>query len=210
MFPVLATPRDLRRHYNAAAAKWHHRIAALGYADAYRAAIAELLPSDARPHRVMDVGCGAGSFAHAFVQEKGRVECLTLIDPAAAMLHEAATRLSGAADEMTLLDRGLDALPRFPSQDVILCAHVIDHCPDPAHAIRRLGRALAPNGVILLIVSKPHWCNWLIWLNWRHRSYRPADMRAAVAAAGLRCLRDTGFASGAPSRTSHAYLITST
>lgn len=210
MFPSIIAPRDLRGLYNSAASKWHSMITSLGYADAYRHAIAALIPAGARPYRVLDVGCGAGSFAHAYVQERGPVEVLTLADPAADMLHEAASRLDGAADEVLLLDHRVETLPPFPAQDLILCAHVIEHCADPVTAIRSLGIALSQGGAILLIVSKPHWCNWLVWLNWRHHSYRPARILEAIVAAGLICPRDIGFAHGAPGRTSHAYLITKT
>jgi ubiquinone/menaquinone biosynthesis C-methylase UbiE len=208
MFPALTTPRDLRRLYNAVAPTWHGKIAALGYADAYRAAIAAFIPDCRRPIRVMDVGCGAGSFARAFVQERGRIEVLTLVDPAVDMLHEAEACLDGDAGEVVLLNRSIDALPNFPSQDVILCAHVLDHCTDPVRAIRALGATLAPRGAIVLIVTKPHWCNWLIWPAWRHKSYRVSQIHEAVVAAGLTCPRDMGFERGPPRRTSHAYLIT--
>jgi ubiquinone/menaquinone biosynthesis C-methylase UbiE len=210
MFPSIIAPRDLRGLYNSAASKWHSMITSLGYADAYREAISALIPANVWPYRVMDVGCGAGSFAQAYVQERGSVEVLTLVDPAADMLHEAASRLDGAAKEILLLDRRVEMLPAFPSQDLILCAHVIDHCADPVTAIRSLGVALSQGGAILLIVTKPHWCNWLIWLNWRHHSYRPTRILEAIVAAGLICPRDIGFASGAPGRTSHAYLVTKT
>ncbi len=210
MFLSLTAPRDLRRLYNSAAAKWHGRMTALGYADAYRATIAALLPATLRPRQVMDVGCGTGSFARAYVQERGGPEVLTLADPAAAMLHEATARLAGSAKEIVVLNLGLEALPLFPAQDLILCAHVIDHCADPVRALQALGQRLAPGGAILLIVTKPHWCNLLIGLRWRHRSYRPTQMLAAIVAAGLICPRDMGFAKGPPRRTSHAYLVTLT
>lgn len=210
MFMTRSAPRDLRRLYNSAAAKWHDRMAALGYDDAYRAALASLLDADARRHRVMDAGCGAGSFARAYVAQRGGPDVLTLADPAAAMLHEAATCLAGSASETVLLNCGIEALPVYPTQDLILCAHVIDHCADPVRALRALGQTLAHGGAMLLIVTKPHWCNWLIWLNWRHRSYRPSRMLEAIIAADLTCPRDMGFAKGPPRRTSHAYLVTHT
>lgn len=208
MFSALTKPRDLRRLYNAVAPTWHRKISTLGYPEAYRAAIAAFIPKCRQPVRVMDVGCGAGSFARAYVQERGRIEVLTLADPAVDMLHEADARLIGDAGEVVLLNRSIDALPNFPSQDVILCAHVLDHCAGPVQAIRALGATLAPRGAIVLIVTKPHWCNWLIWPAWRHKSYRPPQIHAAVVAAGLTCPRDMGFESGPPHRTSHAYLIT--
>jgi ubiquinone/menaquinone biosynthesis C-methylase UbiE len=167
-----------------------------------------LCPPCLQVRRLMDVGCGAGDFARAYLRLRGAPDVLTLLDPAAAMLHEAATRLKGTAAETLLLPMPMADLPPYPSQDLILCAHAIDHCPDPVQAIRALGAALAPRGAIVLIVTKPHWCNWLLWLRWRHRSYRPTQVFEAVVTAGLTCPRDMGFERGPPRRTSHAYLIT--
>ena len=210
MFYRLTAPPDLHRLYNSAAARWHKRIAALGYVDAYRAALANLVPPNTVPQRVMDAGCGAGSFAMAYIQDRGHPAVLTRADPATDMLHAAATQLAGKACELILLNNTLETLPRAPAQDIILCAHVLDHCADPVAALRALGYCLAPKGAILLIATKPHWCNWLIKLRWRHHSYRPTQVLEAIVAAGLVCTRDMGFASGPPSRTSHAYLITLT
>lgn len=131
MLQSITVPRNLRRLYNFAPPKWHDQITALGDCDAYRAGIAALIPATTRPQRVMDVGCGAGSFVYAFVRERGRVAVLTLVDPAPDMLHEAAARLTGAAGEIEVLARAVKGLPDFPSQDLILCAHVLDHCADP-------------------------------------------------------------------------------
>jgi ubiquinone/menaquinone biosynthesis C-methylase UbiE len=197
-------------HYNLAAATWHDRISALGYPDAYSTAIMMLCPPCLQVRRLMDVGCGAGDFARAYLRLRGAPDVLTLLDPAAAMLHEAATRLKGAAAETLLLPMPMADLPPYPSQDLILCAHAIDHCPDPIQAIRTLGQALAPRGAMILIVTKPHWCTWITRRLWRHRSHTPDAMLQAIVAAGLVCCRDTGFAKGPPGRTSHAYLVTHT
>jgi ubiquinone/menaquinone biosynthesis C-methylase UbiE len=196
--------------YNTAAAAWHDRMTALGYPDAYRMAIAALLPAQSPMNRLMDAGCGAGDFAAAYLSLRRAPDTLTLLDPAAAMLHEAAVRLKGKAAETLLLNMPLQDVPPYPSQDLILCAHVIDHCADPVQAIRTLGHALARNGAMLLIVTKPHWCTWITRRLWRHHSYTPDQILQAVVAAGLVCRRDIGFASGPPGRTSHAYLVTHT
>jgi ubiquinone/menaquinone biosynthesis C-methylase UbiE len=196
--------------YNAAAAGWHDRITGLGYPDAYRAAIATLLPTQRHISRLMDAGCGAGDFAAAYLHIRRAPDVLTLLDPAAAMLHDAATRLQGMATKTLLLNIPLQDIPPYPSQDLILCAHVIDHCPDCVQAIRTLGHAMARNGAMILIVTKPHWCTWVTRRLWRHRSYTPDQILQAVVAAGLICHSDMGFAAGPPGRTSHAYLISHT
>jgi ubiquinone/menaquinone biosynthesis C-methylase UbiE len=210
MFNTRTRQPDLRTRYNAAAADWHRKMDALGYSAAYRAAITRLCPPGVTPRRVMDVGCGAGDFAAAYLKVRPRPDVLTLADPAAAMLHEASVRLRGAADQVLLMEAAVGDLPTHPSQDLILCAHVIDHCPDPVQALRMLAQSLAPGGAIILIATKPHWCNWLIRPVWQHRSHSPDQILQAVVAAGLVCPRDMAFSGGPPRRTSHAYLITLT
>ena len=66
---------------------------------------------------------------------------------------------------------------------------------------------LLPGGRILLVHSVPHWCSWLVARRWGHRRRRPDEVRAAIAAAGLRLVADRGFGAGPPRRMSHAYVI---
>ena len=192
MFNTRLHPDDSRAIYNKAASGWHHRINALGYPGAYRAAIDALLPADMPVHRLMDAGCGAGDFAAAYLQMRPRPDVLTLADPAAAMLHEAAVRLQGAADQVLLLEGVLNDLPMHPSQDLILCAHVIDHCPDPVLALRALARSLTARGAILLIATKPHWCTRLIRWVWRtHQVCWSASARwSAESICSCSCLSE--------------------
>lgn len=195
------------RRYDRAASIWQRKLAALGYPAAYREALATLLPWHLPYDRIMDVGCGAGDFAAAFAAERGPIPILTLVDPALAMLNVAKSRLRPFAQQVSAQARPIEGLQAIPRQDVILCAHVIELCADPTAALRRLGSLLAPGGAILLVVSKPHWCNRLIWLRWRHQSFSRADVLALIAESGLCCTADMGFSRGPPSRTSHAYRL---
>jgi ubiquinone/menaquinone biosynthesis C-methylase UbiE len=206
--PAQPQTTALARRYNAAAPKWHHKMTSLGYDAAYDAAISRLCPQAMRVDNLMDAGCGTGNFAASYLRNRGPVSALSLVDPASAMLHEAASRLAPAAQTLTLHALTLDTLPPDPAQDLILCAHVIDHCPDPAAALAQLGRMLAPGGAILLITTKPHWCNALIRLRWGHQSWPVPRIHAAITAAGLLCTADCGFAKGPPRHTSHAFFIT--
>ncbi len=207
MFDLDQTQHLHTRRYDRAAHGWQGRMSALGYAAAYREAVMELLPAPSLAHRVMDAGCGVGDFAAAYGQGRGAIPILTLVDPAFEMLQAAYRRLSGVALHLWTHARAIEALPDLPKQDLILCAHVIEHCADPRLALIRLGSLLSETGVLLLIVSKPHWCNWLTWLRWRHRSHTPAAVKALIHAAGLYCTADMGFSKGPPRRTSHAYRI---
>jgi 2-polyprenyl-3-methyl-5-hydroxy-6-metoxy-1,4-benzoquinol methylase len=204
---IIDHPSQQVGHYDHVASLWQNKMTRLGYAAAYRDAVATLLPWHLPSQRVMDVGCGAGDFAAAFAANRGPIAILTLADPAIAMLSAAKARLSRSARQLSAQARPIESLLAVPRQDVILCAHVIEHCADPAAALRRLGSILSPAGSILLVVSKPHWCNWLIWLRWRHHSFSRAEVLALIAVAGLCCTADMAFSRGPPSRTSHAYRI---
>lgn len=198
----MQTTSQLRAAYDRAAGGWSGRMAALGYAAAYRGLVAAAGPFGAAT--VLDVGCGAGDFAAAWQAERGTGARLTLVDPAPGMLAQAAARFAGAE----VLCDGLAALRRLAPQEVILCAHVIEHLDDPGAGLAAMRAVLAPGGRLLLVVSKPHWCNALIWLRWRHRSLAPAEVRRLIAAAGLCARAEHAFAAGPPARTSRGYLVT--
>jgi len=89
--------------------------------------------------------------------------------------------------------------------DHLLLAHVIEHVPDPVAALRHLRGLVTPDGRLWLVVSKPHWCNAIIWLHWRHRACRAAEIAECLAAAGWHLEATRAFPSGPPSRTSQGY-----
>ena len=91
---------------------------------------------------------------------------------------------------------------------MILAAHVIEHLADPAAGLARLAGWLAPGGSLLLVASRPHWCQWPIWLRWRHRWFAPDAVAAMADAAGLRLAALHRFPAGPASRTSLGYHLT--
>jgi ubiquinone/menaquinone biosynthesis C-methylase UbiE len=201
---------SLISEYDRAASGWKAKLQALGYPAAYGAFIARVCPPSQRVDHLLDAGCGTADFAAAYFAQRGPVARLTLLDPSREMLTHAARRFEDHASRVSPLCLQITDLPPHPAFDIILCAHVIEHCSDPVDVLRHLKQTLLPHGQILLVISKPHWCNRLIWLKWRHRTMTPSAVRAAVLAAGLNCQQDMAFAVGPPSRTSHAYLITHT
>ena len=92
------------------------------------------------------------------------------------------------------------------SYDLILCAHVVEHAARPHKDLAVLRSMLAPGGSLLLIVSKPHLCTWLLRWKWGHRAFTPAQVARLLAAAGLAGVDIVPFYSGPPSRTSMGYL----
>jgi ubiquinone/menaquinone biosynthesis C-methylase UbiE len=193
--------------YDRAAPRWPGLMARLGYAAAYRRLIADFALTGP-VGRVIDIGCGAGDMALALLNAGGRPASLDLCDPSRRMLNLAAGRIGAAGLTPRLQACGLHDLPATAPYDLILCAHVLEHGADLSADLASLARLLAPGGRLLLVASKPHWCNRLIRLRWRHRSFAPAVICAALPGARLTCLNHRGLGPGPPGRTSHAYLIT--
>lgn len=96
----------------------------------------------------------------------------------------------------------------IPPQDALLAAHLIEHFADPAAALAEMATLLRPGGRLWLVVSKPHWCNAIIWLQWRHRTYGPEEIARLVRLAGFAVERTYAFPSGPPSRTSQGLVAT--
>ena len=80
--------------------------------------------------------------------------------------------------------------------DVVLAAHVLEHCDDPLTALAQMRDMLVPGGQLRLVVSKPHWCNAIIWLQWRHRTFQRAEILALVQDAGFEVEQVYAFPSG--------------
>jgi 2-polyprenyl-3-methyl-5-hydroxy-6-metoxy-1,4-benzoquinol methylase len=90
---------------------------------------------------------------------------------------------------------------------IILAAHVVEHAVDPATAFHRFSDWLEPQGRLVLVVSRPHWCNWLIWLRYRHRWFSEGEIIGLGRHAGLQHLATHVFTEGPPSRTSLGYVF---
>ena len=85
------------------------------------------------PYRVLDVGCGVkpyeplfGPYARSYVG----------VDP----VDNPRAELRGSVEALPVEDR---------SFDVVLCNQVLEHCDDPAQAVRELRRVTVPGGRVL-------------------------------------------------------------
>lgn len=109
-----------------------------GYA--VRAPLARWLAGEARRasedlgrrYRVLDVGCGVKPYYPFFEPYASEYVGVDLGNPAA--------ELEGVAESLPVSDG---------SFDVVLCTQVLEHCADPAAAVRELRRAAAPGGRVL-------------------------------------------------------------
>ena len=187
--------------YDVVAPRWGDKMRALGYYDGYLGFLSEQRRHRDGDLRVIDVGAGTGSFAEAWVAINGPPRELVLLEPSSAMLErgQAALRRRGAEP---LLVKALLGETELAPSDEVLAAHVIEHCPDPLLALRQMRDLLLPGGRLHLVVSKPHWCNAIIWLQWRHRTFQRAEILMLIEKAGLDIERVYCFPSGPPSRTS--------
>jgi SAM-dependent methyltransferase len=104
-----------------------------------RAALAEWLRREAerlpsRPGlRVLDVGCGVKPYYPFFA---GRVDAYVGVD----IGDNPAADFTGSVEALPLEDG---------SFDLVLCTQVLEHCDDPAVAVRELRRVAAPGGRVL-------------------------------------------------------------
>ncbi len=208
LIPRFDTPRPARgggtlaRIYDAAETGWQDGISKLGFLDAYADLMTHGNTPDMTQLSVLDLGTGTGAFAQAWVDAHGAPATLTLTDISPAMLRAAADRLPGAQTINAPL--GAD-LPDVPPQDVVLCAHVIEHLDDPQSALQWLHDRLKPGGLLVMAISQPHWCTALLRWRWGNAAFPPAQARGMLARAGLTDITTHPFTAGPPSRVSCGY-----
>ncbi len=197
--------------YDRAAATWHRTIDKFGFVEAYGDlldAAAGRLPKRGKRLGVLDAGAGTAGFSLAFARHFGRAD-FDLLDVSNEMLLRGAQTLASEGLSCGRICSDVDALAQRPKRyDVVLSAHLIEHVEDAAKALSALRTALAPGGLLVLVVSKPHWCTALVRLRWKNRAYRPAEMQTLLARTGFEDIDTFAFSSGPPSRLSAGYIAT--
>ena len=198
---MVNTTARAKRRYDMAAPRWGDKMRTLGYYEGYLGFLSSPQRHNDRNVHVVDVGAGTASFAEAWVAINGPPRALTLLEPSRPMLERGQTALRARGVEPKLVQALLGEADLEPA-DEVLAAHVIEHCADPLTALRQIHDLLRPGGRLHLVVSKPHWCNAIIWLQWRHRTFRKEEILALVSKAGFDVEQVYSFPSGPPSRTS--------
>ncbi len=193
----------LDQKYDAAAPGWADKMRLLGYFDAYLGFLSADPKTDLGID-ALDAGCGTGAFAEArsAVRPTGHT---TLLEPSGKMLQQAQSALLRRGAAVNVVQSRLEDFQTPKRFDCILVAHVLEHCRNPEDALRQLRALAAPGANLWLVVSKPHWCNAIIWFQWRHRTYRPEAVVQMLTASGWDLQYQHSFPTGPPSRTSLGY-----
>jgi 2-polyprenyl-3-methyl-5-hydroxy-6-metoxy-1,4-benzoquinol methylase len=119
---------------------------------------AELLPFVPRSARaLLDVGCGSGAFGRLVRSRRPGMELWAVEpDPASAQAAE------DGFDHVVVGEFPDDRLPddRF---DVVMCADVLEHMPEPEAALRAAAKAMRPGGI--MVASIPNVRHWraVVW-----------------------------------------------
>ena len=202
-----STSNDLSRRYDEVAPKWHASIMKLGYDDAYTLLVSAL-PQPATSLHVLDVGCGSGAFAQAFLTAGlHQTKHIHLLDPSREMLNRARTLLTPYNVPMTCHQAGIGTSSiKSGGIDTLLCAHVIEHVDDPIGALKWIRSCLSSGGQLALSVSKPHWCTAILRWKWGHKAYHPHQVESLLRGAGFTRITPVPFLKGPPSRTSMGYV----
>ena len=176
------TPAVLARYYSAAYRPFR-RSGIMG--QAYRAALLRevhaLWPYLAPPRRVLDVGCGDGTLLQ-IIREAGNPQVAGLEPSEHAATH---------AREHLQLDVTIGTLEtaHWPANtfDTVLLRHVLEHLPEPAHALKHIGRLLRPGGHLILWV--PNCDSWAAqWLKRYWIGYDPPRHLVTFSTQTLRQL----------------------
>ena len=111
---------------------------------AVRAPLAAWLEQQAQNgerYRVLDVGCGPKPYYPFFAERASEYVGVDVVDNPAAELR-------GSVESLPVEDG---------SFDVVLCTQVLEHCDDPAQAVRELRRVTAPGGRVLASTHGVQW-----------------------------------------------------
>jgi len=116
-----------------------------------RPATLSLIP-DVEGKKVLDAGCGSGSYTEWFIENGAEV---VSVDGSPRMLENALRRLGERADiRLHDLRRPLDFLENN-SVDLVLSSLVLDYIEDWAPVLREFRRVLKPDGALVFSVGHP-------------------------------------------------------
>ena len=139
-----------------------------------------------RGSRLLEIGSGLG---HLIGQLEGSFETYGL-----DLNHWAVSRSRSEAKGTYLETASAQALPYTDNSfGVIIIKHIVEHLPDPAQAVREIGRILEPDGILILATPNLDsllklWkgSRWIGFLDPTHISLKPpAEWLSLIQDAGM-------------------------
>ena len=197
------TALRVRREYERLAERYDRRWAAY-----VERSLAMLRPwvEGAALGRVLDLGCGTGALLPRLGRWKAEVSAYVGLDPSAAMLRLARTKVGDARFGRIALTAGAaEALPfgdgRF---DTVVSASSLHYWDDAARGLAEARRVLRPGGRLLLLDwRRDAWTMRAMNAGMRlarvpyERMYARAEVRALLRGAGFRVAREAAGRAGA-------------
>jgi ubiquinone/menaquinone biosynthesis C-methylase UbiE len=99
---------------------------------------------------LLDIGCGTGTLLRAAAGSSEGVRLLAGIDPAASLIAQAATKLTGVAPQIVLARGYAQRLPFLDASfDVVSATEMLHHLPNPPvleQVLHEAHRVLRPGG----------------------------------------------------------------
>jgi ubiquinone/menaquinone biosynthesis C-methylase UbiE len=144
------SPDPGQRHFDRWASSYDRSILQrFMFGPVHRAVLDAVSASCARPHDVLDVGCGTGRLLEAVATRFGDAR-LTGVDTSAEMVAEARRKHEG--DERFVFEQGNAAALPFPPEsfDVVSSTMSFHHWADQAGGVREVSRVLRVGGLFAL------------------------------------------------------------
>ena len=113
-----------------------------------REGVRQLLESDGKIERILDIGCGTADYFELAELHQASYHG---VDYSKNMLEQAIPRIGGLGKQHLLLVGSGDTLP-YPdnSFDLVLAIGYIEYFSDPIPTIREISRVLKPNGTLVM------------------------------------------------------------
>jgi SAM-dependent methyltransferase len=114
----------------------------------HRMMLRHFTPAD---RRILDVGCGTGSFARKILRRFSETEVFGL-DLSAGMLHQARLRSWASGGRLHLVQGDSERIPfANDSFDIVTCCHSFHHYPRQERVVAEMHRVLRPGGRLFIL-----------------------------------------------------------
>ncbi|MGJ3239925.1 MAG: methyltransferase domain-containing protein [Anaerolineae bacterium] len=153
---VFLNEDHLARLYDQSAHRWSYAIDRMGYIQAYDLLFQRLLEDGmldqiASGAKVLDAGIGSGELSVALARKRPDLSWFG-IDISQKMLGSAQANLKHSGD---FHQASLARLPyTSESFDLVMCAHVVEHLPNPEQGLTELLRVLKPGSTFVMITTR--------------------------------------------------------